>query len=224
MSAIVIIIISIAVAVVFGVLAFLTLARRSDVRGAGALSAETVRRDSAAREAATVEVGATTGAQVEAEAADARRSVGTEIVPASDDTALAPFVSDDAEVRRTALRESDCAPLVRAHEQDRPLLGAWLEAWRERWPPVGRDHARGLEAFAALLAAHARIVAGASEVDEAAGHRDWLEGRLVVGFRRHTHQPAAVYFHLALVAMDVARLRGELVRHRLFSVPAGLVA
>src|SRR5690606_39828023 len=38
-----------AVVVVLGVLSFVTLARRSDVRGAGALSGETVRRDRAAR-------------------------------------------------------------------------------------------------------------------------------------------------------------------------------
>jgi len=95
MSATAIIIIAIAVAVVFGVLAFLTLARRSDVRGAGALSAETVRRDSAARTSAPVEVGATTGAEVEAQAADARRSVGAEIVPVGDDTGLAPWTPPD---------------------------------------------------------------------------------------------------------------------------------
>ena len=47
MSAAAIIAIAIAVVVVLGALAFVTLARRSDVRGAGALSAETRRRDAA---------------------------------------------------------------------------------------------------------------------------------------------------------------------------------
>ena len=52
MSAAAIIAIAVAVVVVLGALAFVTLARRSDVRGAGALSGETRRRDAAAREAA----------------------------------------------------------------------------------------------------------------------------------------------------------------------------
>ena len=51
MSATAIIIIAIGAAVVLGALAFLTLARRTDVRGAGALSAETVKRDATARSA-----------------------------------------------------------------------------------------------------------------------------------------------------------------------------
>jgi hypothetical protein len=46
------IVVGVAVVVVLGALAFVTLARRSDVRGAGALSNETLRRDAAARSAA----------------------------------------------------------------------------------------------------------------------------------------------------------------------------
>ena len=49
MSATAVILIVVAAAVVLGALAFMTLARRSDVRGAGALSAETVKRDRSAR-------------------------------------------------------------------------------------------------------------------------------------------------------------------------------
>ena len=43
MSATAVIVIAVAAVVVLGALAFMALARRSDVRGAGALSAETVR-------------------------------------------------------------------------------------------------------------------------------------------------------------------------------------
>jgi cytochrome b6-f complex iron-sulfur subunit len=51
MSAAAIIAIAVGVVLVLGALAFVTMARRSDVRGAGALSGETRRRDRAAREA-----------------------------------------------------------------------------------------------------------------------------------------------------------------------------
>ena len=55
MSAAAIIAIAIAAVVILAALAFVTLARRSDVRGAGALSAETRRRDAVARETRPVD-------------------------------------------------------------------------------------------------------------------------------------------------------------------------
>ena len=51
MSSAAIIAIAIGVAVVLAAIVFVTTARRSDVRGAGALSSETRRRDEAARHA-----------------------------------------------------------------------------------------------------------------------------------------------------------------------------
>ncbi len=52
MSTAAIIAIALGVVVVLGAISFFTLARRSDVRGAGALSGETVHRDKAARKSA----------------------------------------------------------------------------------------------------------------------------------------------------------------------------
>lgn len=49
MSATAIILIAVVAVVILGAIAFLSLARKSDVRGAGALSAETVQRDKASR-------------------------------------------------------------------------------------------------------------------------------------------------------------------------------
>jgi cytochrome b6-f complex iron-sulfur subunit len=98
-----VIIIAVAVAVVLGALAFMTLARRSDVRGAGALSHETVRRDAAGRAAAPVEVGARTGAAVEAEAAAAR--VGTGLAPITTDTGLTPWQPPDPEALGVSRRQ-----------------------------------------------------------------------------------------------------------------------
>lgn len=97
MSATAVIIIAVGAAVVLGALAFLTLARRSDVRGAGALSAETVRRDAAARAERSAATSTTTAAEVEAAAAEARRSVGVELEPVTGDTGLTPWTPPDPE-------------------------------------------------------------------------------------------------------------------------------
>ena len=66
MSTAAIIAIAIGVVVVLGAISFFTLARRSDVRGAGALSGETVHRDKSARKSAEPVVTQTTAADVEA--------------------------------------------------------------------------------------------------------------------------------------------------------------
>jgi len=68
--------IAIGVVVVLGAISFFTLARRSDVRGAGALSGETVQRDKSARKTAEPVVTQTTAADAEA-AGVASRSATT---------------------------------------------------------------------------------------------------------------------------------------------------
>lgn len=105
MSATAIIIIAIGAAVVLGALAFMTLARRSDVRGAGALSAETVKRDASARADHDVAVTVATGAEVEAQAVAARRPVGVGLAPLSSDTGLTPWTPPDPDALGVSRRQ-----------------------------------------------------------------------------------------------------------------------
>lgn len=104
MNATAVIIIAVGAAVLLGALAFLTLARRTDVRGAGALSAETVRRDADARSGRIAAARAKTGSEVEAEAA-ASRTVGTGLAPVSADTGLTPWVPPDPEALGVSRRQ-----------------------------------------------------------------------------------------------------------------------
>jgi cytochrome b6-f complex iron-sulfur subunit len=97
--------IGVGVVVVLGALAFMTLARRSDVRGAGALSNETVKRDAAARSNAAPIAApvARTGSEVEAEAAAAR--TGAALVPIETDTGLTPWTPPDPEALGVSRRQ-----------------------------------------------------------------------------------------------------------------------
>ncbi len=81
MSTAAVITIAVGIVVVLAAISFLTLARRSDVRGAGALSGETVQRDNAAREQHESVLDAPTRTEVESAAAAAR---STELVPAAE--------------------------------------------------------------------------------------------------------------------------------------------
>jgi cytochrome b6-f complex iron-sulfur subunit len=100
-----VIIVAVGAAVLLGALAFLTLARRTDVRGAGALSAETVRRDAAARTARSTAAPVKTGSEVEAEAAASRATVGAGLAPVSGDTGLTPWVPPDPEALGVSRRQ-----------------------------------------------------------------------------------------------------------------------
>lgn len=120
-----------------------------------------------------------------------------------------------------------------------PAVGAevahWLQAWLKLMP-AGDARVAPLRRVATLLmpglvvadrerpshaaapAAPAAPAARAASAASAAPVRRALLGL----FRRHTASPVAVFAHLALVALDVERLRGGLVTRILFEpAPAG---
>ncbi len=95
--------IAIAALVVLGAISFFALARRSDVRGAGALSMETRQRDKAHRAAEHLDDPGRTAADAEAEGVAAR---STELVPVSDEPpALVPWVPPDPELIGVSRRQ-----------------------------------------------------------------------------------------------------------------------
>jgi cytochrome b6-f complex iron-sulfur subunit len=96
MSTAAVIAIAIGVVVVLGAISFFTLARRSDVRGAGALSGETVKRDQAARPSAEPVSTRTTAADVEAAGAAARGS--STAVAVRSETEVVAWTPPDPEV------------------------------------------------------------------------------------------------------------------------------
>ena len=105
MSAAAIIAIAIGVLVILAALSFVTLARKSDVRGAGALSSETRRRDRTAREAhpaETVVEPAPTAREVEAQGEVAR--YGTTLVPTRE-VAPVPWSPPDPEALGVSRRQ-----------------------------------------------------------------------------------------------------------------------
>jgi cytochrome b6-f complex iron-sulfur subunit len=107
MSTAAVIAIAIAVVVLLGGLAVATLARRSDVRGAGALSGETVRRDRGARQAHEAAepgdaVAARTAADAEAEGAAAR---STDLVKVEESAPVEPWTPPDPEIVGVSRRQ-----------------------------------------------------------------------------------------------------------------------
>jgi len=133
----------------------------------------------------------------------------------ADDAALRVLLTPAAE--RAALRgdaADACALLDAASAAPQQTLAAWLETWHARLPARA---ARGmlLHELLPLLQAHAAALAAPALVD-AWALRQALQARLVLLLRRSVAEPGAAFVYLALAALELERLRGELVRRAAF--------
>lgn len=118
------------------------------------------------------------------------------------------------EARAAALGDTAAAALAPAWATPQTLGTAWWREWERRLPrPLRADDK--LRTVAALLQAHGwaftRAPAGSGTQLRRA-----LQARLRPWLHRAAAEPAAAFAHLALCALDLERLRGELLRRALF--------
>lgn len=139
-------------------------------------------------------------------------------VPAwvKDDARWTGFTAGDAAQRLTALDKSPFAPLSPAPERAASLALRWTAHWQALWPALGQADARALHELAQIVTDYRAQLAASQPPDTSAPHRLALARHLTRLFRRHGAAPVAVFSHLALVALDLERLRGGLARRRLF--------
>ena len=106
--------------------------------------------------------------------------------------------------RAEALRSAGLAPFAAMPQNGgaRALAEIWVAEWRRRLPP-GAARDRALSAPGEWLVPRLR-----DEATERAVAGEPVRRALVKLFRRHAFSPTATYAHLALVALDVERLRG----------------
>lgn len=117
--------------------------------------------------------------------------------------------------RGTVVATSRWAALASAWSTPATLGQAWLAEWVRRAPAQRGDDATGWLALTNALRAHVQTFAAAPAGTGEALRQD-LRGRLRLLLRRTTLQPALAVVHLALCALDLERLRGELLRRSLF--------
>ncbi len=129
---------------------------------------------------------------------------------------LRPYLNDAPSARKAALIGAGAACLVDAWESRHGLVAGWLDGWRASWPRDCAEHLAPLQALTVLTASHLRHFADLS-ADGAWPARRGLAHRLELMFRRHAMTPAAVFAALALLALDLERLRGGLVQRVLFA-------
>jgi len=136
------------------------------------------------------------------------------------DERLAAFVQPDPAARVDALRRAGLGPFATLSAPSTPstphpaprspaAVAIWHEAWLQRMPPHEDDPALVSRPAALLLP---RLLGARGERSLAAESTRRALSKL---FRRHAGSPVAVFAHLALVALDLERLRGGLVARRL---------
>jgi hypothetical protein len=103
----------------------------------------------------------------------------------------------------------------RAGARGSEVRAAFLEEWRRRWPARDRESLRGMQRIAATIVSHLERF-GRASVRDAWPERARLERDLRRLFRNSALRPEAAFCHLALVALDLERLRAGLVRRVLW--------
>lgn len=135
------------------------------------------------------------------------------------DPFIAPLAVGPVASRRERLAEMRLATLAPA---DRPVGGnadgldrAWLDRWKALWPVCPADERAHLDRLIAAVARSSRLSTEVETGTPAALLRGALVTRLSALFRAASPGPAALFCHLALVALDIERLRGGMMRRRL---------
>jgi hypothetical protein len=147
-----------------------------------------------------------------------------EPVPAwlQDDPELHAMGCLPVDSRLEAIQQSDCKPFFTAWQAGGSLPDAWLSHWRTLWPGMARND-RGLAVLGKALRQYLRVLQ-ADNCDSVQARCETLHVQLVSAFRRYSLQPAAVFSYLALTALELARLRGDLLVRQLFTTNMEQVA
>ncbi len=128
---------------------------------------------------------------------------------------LRPFLQDSVEGRAQAIEAAGGEVLVLAWRRGEALEDGWLRRWRELWPGGHRGAREVLDDLTETLLQHLRQFADTAP-ESAWQARRTLQVRLERLFRRHARQPATVFIYLVLLALDLERLRNELLRRIVF--------
>lgn len=133
-----------------------------------------------------------------------------------DDPVWQPVAGAEEGSRRQAMSSGELAPLGVPMDDKTSLVAAWTGQWRSLWP-ARPGQFPGLGELGRILAEHFRLLASehATLVNAASG-RENLERQLLKFIRRHRELPVAMFSFLGLLALDLQRLRGGLVRRALF--------
>jgi hypothetical protein len=133
-----------------------------------------------------------------------------------DDALWRELASAAAPARAAVLSAGPCAALAPAWPVPHTLAQAWRDEWLRRLPQAPGDT---LAQLMRMLNDHGNAFAQANP-SQGWLQRSALRARLSLLLRRATLEPAAAFIHLALCALDLERLRAQILPRLLFRHPA----
>jgi len=133
-----------------------------------------------------------------------------------DDPLLKLFSTSNLEQRIEYLKQSSYAPLIPAWQSGMTLPDAWVHCWEGLWPAMNTKHAHALSQLIVVLNRHLELFRK-SPLNRTWKTREALNRQLIGLFRKYYFQPVATFIHLTLVALDIERLRGDLIQRSLFA-------
>jgi hypothetical protein len=119
----------------------------------------------------------------------------------------------DENARPTTQEKFPIRPLLPEPGVGVDVVQRWLAHWRTLRP---RTKIQSLNQITETIAAHVARLDRAGPQESSAPYRRDLERKVTRLFRRHGGESVAVFCHLALIALDLERLRGNVVRRAVF--------
>jgi hypothetical protein len=132
------------------------------------------------------------------------------------DDAWRELCASAPEARAARLADGPLAALAAAWSAPETLPRVWQAEWRRRCPEQRREAGDMLDGLAGALLEHERTFSVATS-GQGWLLRGSLRAHLDLLLRRAALHPAAAFVHLALCALDLERLRAELVRRIAFA-------
>lgn len=130
------------------------------------------------------------------------------------DPDIKAFIVDDPLLRLQAIQQAGNRILVGNWQQTGSILSGWLSQWNSMCPK-SRYSSQRLQPLEKLLHEQMHQQENRHEVPQPGDYESILyQLRLI--FRRSAFQPAAVFAYLAIVAVDLHRIRSDLMQRLYF--------
>jgi hypothetical protein len=134
------------------------------------------------------------------------------------DPDIRDFTVGDSTLRLQAMTDAGYASLVIAWQQNRNLSAGWISDWKAMYPKV-TAFTTGLQNLEHLLQQqlHSQLEVDNTTTQDLAVDYESITNKLAIFFRHHAFQPAAVYAYLAIIAIDLHRVRADLLQRLFFN-------
>jgi hypothetical protein len=130
------------------------------------------------------------------------------------DPAIAAFCVDDVHLRVQLMREAGNEALVDSWLQTGSMLSGWMSQWNSMRPKSVYS-TQGLKSLEKLLLEYIQLQATQQGPVLPTDYEVMLQCLRLV-FRRNAFQPTAVCAYLAIVAVDMHRIRSDLMQRLFF--------